>query len=169
MKKYGILLALVLFLSGCGAQPVFETVEDEPVDALVASQQSLTLQIPKDAVQAVMESADVGKIYLCDGYSIAVQTLPAGDLDSTLRAVCGFSREKLAPVCTKGSGFDKYECVWSCAGEAQDQIGRTCILDDGSYHYCVTLMADASQAGALANQWQSLIDSVSLDSINTAQ
>ena len=56
----------------------------------------------------------------------------------------------------------QYEYVWSTPGEAEDQICRGIILDDGFYHYAVTVMADYSQAGELQETWQSVFESVVL-------
>ena len=41
-------------------------------------------------------------------------------------------------------------------------MGRAAILDDGSYHYVLTCMTDASNAHALQESWQTLFDSFTL-------
>ena len=56
----------------------------------------------------------------------------------------------------------RYECVWSAAAEEGEQVARSVILDDGYYHYAVTVMADFASAGELAQTWQELLGSVSL-------
>lgn len=168
MKKCWMLAVLMLCLTGCGAQETFETLGDEIVQSAAALQQTVSVILPDGAVTDVMETASTGKLYLCDGYSVTVQTLEAGDLDRTLRTVTGFSRDALTVMQTQWQNTRRYECVWSAAGEAEDQVGRAVILDDGCYHYAVSVMAPSSKAGGLADTWQSLFDSVRLgNEVNT--
>ncbi|MBQ6851433.1 MAG: hypothetical protein IJO04_00155 [Oscillospiraceae bacterium] len=162
MKKCWILMIALLFLTGCGAQETFEKVSDVYVQPVSSIIQQVILDIPDDAGIEVLQSADSGKIYLCDGYTITVQTMVSGDLDKTVRTVTGYGAKELELLQTRQSGLKKYECVWSAAGEAETQIGRACILDDGDYHYVVTVMAGESVAGTLRQTWQELFASFRL-------
>ena len=56
----------------------------------------------------------------------------------------------------------RYDCVWTAAGEGEDQVGRACILDDGSFHYVVSVMAGQSRSGELQPVWQDIFDSFRL-------
>lgn len=162
MKKCWIAAALALLLAGCGAQETFETVSDvyEVKDLPPAMQ--VQVMLPDDAAVPAMEDSRTGQIYLCDGYFVTVQILEAGDLNRTLQESTGFSKENLPIIETARDGLKRYECVWTSAGEAGDQVGRAVVLDDGSYHYVVTVMADAVRAGALQSDLQNVIDSVKL-------
>lgn len=162
MKKCWILLALTLFLTGCGAQQTFETVSDVYDVHAMAQMQQVELSLPKDAAAASMENPDAGKIYLCDGYTLTVQTMEAGDLSRTLRQLTGYAKDQLTVMETQRGGVTRYESVWTAAGEGGDQVGRAVILDDGSYHYAVTVMADFSKAGELTPVWQDIFRSVKL-------
>lgn len=162
MKKCWILLLLTLFLTGCGAQQTFETVSDVLDMAAMAQMQQVSLVFPEDAAAASMENPDAGTIYLCDGYTLTVQTMEAGDLDRTLRQLTGYGREQLTVMETQQDNAARYECVWSAAGEGGDQVGRAVVLDDGNYHYAVTVMADFAAAGDLTAVWQEILSSVKL-------
>lgn len=162
MKKACILLVIMLLLSGCAAQPAFETVSDLADVAAIAQQRELKVSLPKEATTPTLQSDTGGALYLCDGYTISVQTLQAGDLDATLRSLTGFSREQLTVMETLKHGVKRYDCVWTAAGEGGDQVARAVVLDDGSYHYAVTVMADFASAGELASTWKSILDSVSI-------
>ena len=152
----------LLLLTGCGAQETFETISDLHIQPVSATVQQVILDVPDDASVEVLQSADAGKIYLCDGYTITVQTMSAGDLEKTLRVATGYAKEDLELVQTQQSDLKRYECVWTAAGENETQIGRACILDDGDYHYVVTVMAGESVAGALRQAWKDLFDSFRL-------
>ena len=128
----------------------------------MAQMRQLQVELPKEAVTPTLQSAETEKLYLCDGYTLAMQTMESGDLDDTLRTLTGFSREQLTVMETLRHGIKRYDCVWSAAGEGGDQVARAVILDDGSYHYAVTVMADFASAGDLADTWKSILDTVCL-------
>ena len=86
-------LLIALVLGGCGAQPVLETVEDSWLED-VAAEKELVVQFPIEAAAPVLQNADAGQLYLCNGYTLTLQTLPGGDLDETMRQVTGFSKEQ---------------------------------------------------------------------------
>lgn len=162
MKKLWAVLILVTLLAGCGAKQTFETVSDLNDVSAMAQMQQVELSLPEEAAAPSIENPEAGKLYLCDGYTLAVQTMESGDLDKTLRQLTGYGRSQLTLMQTNRNGIDRYECVWSAVGEDGDQIGRAVILDDGCYHYSVTTMASAQRAGELATTWQEIFDSVKL-------
>jgi hypothetical protein len=121
----------------------------------------ITVELPEEAVVPVSES-ELGKLYQCDGYEIAVQTLQSGDMDATLRTVTGYSREALTLMQTGAGDVDRWEVVWSCMGETGDRVGRACVLDDGNYHYVLSVLADADRAAELETVISDLFRSYSL-------
>lgn len=163
MKKVLIIGLLAAMLTGCAAQETMETVGDaymQPVSGQTAQQ--VLLDLPQDAHQYAMQSQEGEDIYLCDDYTVTVQILPAGDLNRTVQDITGYPKDALTLMQTRKDGIKRYMCVWSCAGEGEDQVGKACVLDDGSYHYAVSVMAGQSKAGDLQKTWQSLFDSVRL-------
>ena len=164
MKKYAVLgLILALALCGCADQTVYEQVGD--VYAVIAPEPAeIVVALPEDAAVLTAGGAENGYLYFCDGYTLTVQTLAGGDLDGTFRDLTGFSEEDLTVV---SAAPDRYECVWTCAGEGGDQVGRMVLLDDGVCHYAVTVMADAADAGDLRQTWDAIMASVSLEDTGT--
>ena len=162
MKKVLCVLAILVLLTGCSQPKDFETMSDAYFEPDLPLAQKVIFQIPEDAAQAVLESAETGTLYLCDGYTVAVQTLPSGNLDATLREVTGYSREKIQLWERKDGEISRYSCVWASLGEGGDQMGKATILDDGNYHYVLTVMAAAEDAGELTETWQQLMESFSI-------
>ncbi len=164
MKKIGF-LAVLLTVMLCACAPVkdFETMKDVYAAQELKDPAKITLALPEDTSAQVL-SGDSGRLYFCSGYEIMVQTMASGDLNQTFRSLTGFSREALTVMETGTDSLSRYECVWTAAGEAGDQVGRAVILDDGNYHYCVSVMAHALEAGSLQQIWQTLFDSVGLQS-----
>lgn len=164
MKRMLITLISLFILVGCSAKETFETVDDTRTQPVMAPMGQLELQLPNEAVTPTMDHSENGKIYLCDGYTVMVQTFPAGDLNGTLQQVTGFSREALTLMETRQNGITRYECAWSAMGEGENQVCRCAVLDDGNHHYVVTVMAPESMAGAYLEPWRNLMASITLRS-----
>lgn len=166
MKRLWIVLslALTLTLTGCSIEDTLETISDLYDIPVMAQMQQVELALPKEASVPSMENPEAGKIYLCDGYTLTVQTMESGDLDKTLRQLTGFGKSQLTLMQTRRGDADCYECVWTGVGEGGDQMSRAMVLDDGSFHYAVTVMAAAEDAGEFAKTWQEIFDSVKLSS-----
>ncbi len=160
MKRFVVVLLMILLLTGCA--PVdYETMADVYMEPETKAAANLLVELPPDATVLTMEGGE--SIWLCDGYTVSVQTLSAGDLDATLRQVTGYGKDQLAVMKRQQEGLKRYECSWVCAGEGGDQVGRTVILDDGQYHYALSLLTDAQKVAQLKEEWGRMLDTVSLD------
>lgn len=137
-----------------------ETVADEIVDVW-ASPRQVVAQLPPEAAAPASES-DEGKIYICDGYEIVLQTLEGGDLEKTIRSVSGYGREAVTVVESWQADYKRYDLVWACAGEKGERICRGTILDDGNFHYVLCVMADADRVRDFEEAWSLLFGSYSL-------
>ena len=162
MKKYCLILAILLFLSGCSPKKTLETVSDEAVPNVQPEKQQVILTLPDTAASPVIDSKEIGTLYLCDDYTVMLQTLESGDLSGTLRTVTGFPKESLQLLQTRRGEADRYDCVWTAAGENGNVVCRTAILDDGNYHYVLTAMTEEIHAGELQPELQAMFHSYRL-------
>lgn len=160
MKRFVLIAALALLLTGC-APADYETMADEYLEPEQKAAANLVAVLPPDATVMTMEGEE--SIWLCDGYTVSVQTLAAGDLDATLRQVTGYGKDQLAVMARQQEGLKRHECSWVCAGEGGDQVGRTVILDDGTYHYVLSLLTEAEKVSELKEDWGRILETVSLD------
>lgn len=142
MKKCLLIALCALLLCGCSTVEVMETVADEWEIPVAARPREISLELPGEALTCAMQS-DTGRMYFGDSYEISVQTMTSGDLNATLEALTGFSRNNVTVMQTRNDGVDRWEFAWAAAGERGDRIGRGVILDDGDYHYCMTVLQDA--------------------------
>ena len=142
MKKFMFAVLAALFLAGCAQVETAETLADVLEEPVVAAPREIRLSLPGEAVTCAMES-DAGRLYLGDGYEVMVQTLSGGDLDATVRALTGFSREDITVIQTDAQEPQRWEFAWAAAGEQGQRVGRGLLLDDGIYHYCLTVLQDA--------------------------
>lgn len=161
MRKCVLVLLITLTLAGCGTEDTFETVADEILQSAAEPAAEIEVELPEEAAAPVAQG-DIGTLYQCDGYEIALLTLASGDLDATLRSTTGYSREDLTVIETRLGEFKRYDLVWSCLGEEGEQIGRACILDDGNYHYVLSVLGQADRAGEFEEGWEELFSSYSL-------
>lgn len=154
-----IVILMAMFLCGCSVQETFETISDEPVQVVMAQPREISVRLPDNAVAPVLES-DTEQVYLCEDYEIVIETLASGDLDATVRSICGYDRQQLTVMETQWDNVTRYEFVWTAAGEKGDRLGRAVILDDGSHHYCMSVLRDAQAVSQVV--WQDVFASFAL-------
>ena len=160
MKRIWCYMVLACLLAGCGGGQTFEIVADEPVLSQ-AVPRKIQVALPQETVLPVMES-DSGQLYICRDFEVSVQTLPGGDLNATIQTLCGFEAGDVDVVETIRDGLVRYDFVWASAGETGDQVGRSAILNDGAYHYCVTAMAPETVANQYREIWQEMFETITL-------
>lgn len=162
MKIIWIGLALALVLGGCGAKETLETVSDDiPAQVEMVSPRQISVRLPDNAVSPVLES-DSEQVYLSEDYEIVIETRASGDLNATIIAISGYEPSQLTVMQTEQDGAARYDFVWASAGETGDQLGRAVILDDGSYHYCMSVLRDAENGEKSQVVWSDVFASFSL-------
>ena len=163
MKKGLLLLLLGLCLTGCAKQETMETIGDEWVQPVMAAPREITVRLPDGAIAPVLKS-DTEQMYLCDDYQLLLETRDAGNLAGTVQAVSGFPMEDLTVLHTERDGIDRYDFVWVCAGETGELAGRAAILDDGTYHYCLSVLRNAADTKKTQIVWSDVFQSFGLAS-----
>lgn len=162
MKKWiAVCFAAAVLLSGCSAEETMETIADEWNVPAMASPREIRLDLPGESSICAMEN-DSGRLYLNNGYEIAVQTFSSGDLNATIQNLTGFEKGELTVVQTRENDLRRYEFVWSSEGETGDRIGHGIILDDSNYHYCLSVLRDADLPDNCQVVWSQLFHSFEL-------
>lgn len=161
MKKIVVLVLLMMLLCGCTEAETLETVSDELVQPVMAQPREIAVSLPGEVSIPTMEG-DTGRMYLASDYEIYIQTLASGDLNATVQTVSGYEKDALTVLNTSSDGVQRYDFVWSCAGENGDRIGRGVILDDGNYHYVMTVLRDAETTESTQIVWNDVFDSFQL-------
>ena len=157
MKKLCLWMMLVALLAGCDTQQTLETVADEMVQQVISQPREIMLTLPEETLLPAMES-NGRRLYLCNGYDVAVQTLESGDLDATIQQISGFTSTELTIMETLEGEYLCYEFVWTNAAELGEQVCRAKILDDGSYHYVLSAMAPAGKASEYQEIWNGIFE-----------
>lgn len=162
MKKLWVIPLIALLLAGCGKKQTLETITDVEDTPVVAAVQRIQLQLPPELSAPALQEETTGTLYLCDDYSVTVQTVESGDLQRTIRETTGMDKENLQIIQTRQGDTKRYQWVWTTNGENGAQVGRGCILDDGAYHYVLTAMADEGVAEKVRPQWKEIFTSFTL-------
>ena len=158
MKRCVCVLLLVFGLCGCGGEETLETISDEWIVPVMAQPREISVRLPDELVLPVLEQ-DGRQLYMAAGYELMLETLASGDLDATIRGLCGYGKEDLTMIQTRQAEADRYDFVWTAVGENGDRLGRGVILDDGNYHYCMSVMRDQ---GDTLIVWRDVFGSFSL-------
>ena len=140
MKKLWILLALASLLCGCTSEETLETISDDIVQPVMAQPGEISVRLPDNAVE----------------------TVSGGDLSATIQRISGYTPDNLTVMETAQDGAKRYDFVWASAGENGDQLGRAVILDDGNYHYCLSVLRDADTTEKSQIVWRDVFDSFKL-------
>ena len=159
MKKCCMILLCALLLCGCGAEETFETVSDEYAQSVMKEERSIQLTVEDGAT---VLKGTTGTMYLCDGYEVTEEVMSSGNLGGTLKTLTGYETDDLTVIETASSDMKRYECAWAAAGEGGDVVGRAVVMDDGVYHYCVTVLAAAEDAPSLLPVWNAILNSITL-------
>ena len=158
VKRLLWMLVLTVLLCGCRAEETLETVSDEWMVPVMAQPREVSVRLPDNLVMPVMEQED-RKLYMGQDYEIMLETMAAGDLRATIRSLSGYEQEQLTVLETYQEDCSRYEFVWTAAGEQGHRLGRAAILDDGEYHYCMSVLRDAGETLVV---WQDVFSSFTL-------
>lgn len=158
VKRWGCICLLMILLGGCKAKETLETVSDEWIVPVMAQPREISVRMPEDLVLPVLEQ-EGRQLYMGPNYEIMLETMAAGDLQATIRNLSGYEQEQLTILETDQGEWNRYEFVWTAAGEQGHRLGRAVILDDGDYHYCMTALRDAEESLIV---WQDVFQSFSL-------
>lgn len=158
MKQWMGICLLAVMLCGCRAEETLETVSDEWVVPAMAQPREISVRLPDDAVAPVLEQ-EGRRLYMGRDYEIMVETMSAGDLNDTIRTLSGYEKEQLTVLETRQADADRYDFVWTTAGETGERLGRAVILDDGNYHYCMSALRDPGDTLVV---WRDVFGSFSL-------
>ena len=158
MKRWMGICLLAFLLCGCRAEETMETVSDEWMVPAMAQPREISVRLPEDTVAPVLEQ-DGRRLYMGLDYEIMVETLAAGDLNATVRTLSGYEKEQLTVLETRQGDLDRYDFVWTTAGEKGERLGRGVILDDGDYHYCMSALREPGDTVVV---WRDVFGSFSL-------
>lgn len=163
MKRICALLFAVFLLAGCTEKKELETVMDNVYQPAKGKMMKMVFDMPDYAAAEVFSSDDTAQLYVCEDFILTMEVHDSGDIQKTMLETTGYAYDQLPIMQSTQGDIKRYDCVWTAAGESGDQIGRCSVLDDGSYHYVLSVMTESEIAGELTQAvWNHLFSSLSL-------
>lgn len=165
MKKGIIWIMAALLLSGCAGdtEPVYETIgnvweNEEPVSAPA----SIEFAVPDGAeMEAVSTDSEV-KIYRIGDWELWTQALDGGDLRATFEQLTGMDWDALTVVNHPVGEKNVYETAWTAMDEEDTYIIRAAVIEEGDYHYCLSLMALEDNSRTVGQFFTEILENVNL-------
>ena len=118
MKNLCAVFLLVVMLAGCSSAKDYEGMSDVYAEQPLPSAAQMLVSLPPDAAVMTAEDGQTESIWLCDGYTVTVQTLASGDLSAPLQKVTGYEREQLAVMKLEKDGLPgENDTVFICHGD----------------------------------------------------
>ena len=154
---------LTVLLCGCSSTDSLEMINDHFETVPVAAPAMIHLDFPEEDNVTVAQG-DGWCTYTADAYEIVVQTCASGDLNRTLQQITGYNKERLTVMEIPATNTNKYVCAWSTVSEEGEMVGRCTIIDDGVYHYCLSVLIDADVAGDIREDIDTIFATYSLES-----
>lgn len=165
MRKILCVFAIMAIMTGCAA-PVYETLGDViHVGGRGVQPRESILSFPEEA--SLLTSSGDDRLYLCDGYTLTLQTHTDGDFAATVMELSGRDLSDLTVLESVCGDHKRSDLVWVTNGEDGQIVCRAAVLDDGNYHYSLTVMAKAADAADLTETWNSLFSSFCLETEKT--
>lgn len=152
MKNFMIFLLAILSMTGCAAEPTFETIGnvwDNP--QIQDSPASIEFTIADDAQMEMMESTQTSKCYQIGQWMLWTEILSGGDVAATMETLTGISADALNIMEHPLGQYQCHETAWAYSAEEGEYVIRTAVIPQGEYHYCISLkvpMEDAQQVGS---------------------
>ena len=158
MKKLLCLLLLSALLTGC-ADVEYEFVSDSGTFPALPSSRQMVVSLPPTIAKPTFSGDDGSCMYVCPDYVISQQVLSGGDMVRTLQTVTGYSPEDLTILETKQENCSRFDCVFTVAGESEQELCRLTVLDDGYYHYILCIQAGESVYPAVKEEIEQILSS----------
>lgn len=164
MKKWivSVLLVSAVVLCGCSVEN-FEPMLDVHSPSDQVTPQKMQIKLPEDAALSVMYG-ETGTLYYGENYEVSIETYPSGNISQTMCNVTGRKMEELTVMQIPVAQGNSYRCGWSVTDGEGDRIGQCIIIDDGRYHYCLSVLADADAASELRPIIETVLNSYSFPS-----
>ncbi len=140
LKKWCWAVLLGLLLTGCQAQPAWETVDDEMTAEVIQVTQPpyrMTFGVPDEAVLEAFASDEYRQVYFQeDGdYEIVSEAMTAGSIEDVVKEISGFSMDEMTVMKTERGALPEYQFTWYSNSDNGGVISRASVLGDGNYYY----------------------------------
>lgn len=159
MRKLGLVLAMILLLSGCSvkSESVMEYVEDELKPA-VSEPYRIVFGVPEGVTQETFGQDGLSAVYEAENgdFTITTEVMAATTVDEAITQVTGLPREKLDVLELNRFPMTEYHFAWASYGEETETVSRAALIAGEDHYYVMTM----TQKSGLGDLYQETADAV---------
>lgn len=142
--RWLVLVCCLFLLTGCSAQPVWETVEDIlPAEGQFLHNYDISLELPLTYLGGNGKDC----LYASGTLEVETASFHAADLDAAVRWISGFSPEQLNMIKTVRDDLPEYQFAWYSQTEEGGRLFRADLVMDGTACYAVICSAPETAEG----------------------
>ncbi len=142
--KWWMVVFCLFFLTGCSAQPVWETVEDGiPAEVPILQTYDISVDLPL----TYLDGNEKDCLYTSGSVEVHTTSFYASDLDAAVRQLSGFSAEDLNIVKTLRETLPEYQFAWYSETEEGGRLFRADLVMDDTACYAVVCSAPETAEG----------------------
>ncbi|MEA4964446.1 MAG: hypothetical protein VB055_01315 [Oscillospiraceae bacterium] len=150
MKKLGLLLMMLLILTGCAgkAQTTMEYVEDGFGES-TAQPYTIVFGAPDGLTQETFGEASRSNVYYAENgdYSITTEVLDASTVEEAVQSISGFPMDQLEVITLNRFPMDEYRFAWATCGEEESTVSRCALIAGEDYYYVLTMTEKTGLGG----------------------
>lgn len=152
VKKAGLVLAILLLLSGCKAKAA-ETAEyvEDGLQTGNPNPYVIVFGVPEDVVQTTFGEEGNAQLYeaVNGDYIIVTEVLSATSVEEAVAQISGKPYESLQVMKLQHRPMPEYHFAWASTGEEGDSVSRATLIAGEDYYYVMTM----TQKTGLGNQY----------------
>jgi len=144
--RFVLFVVLVGMLSGCGGEPVYETIGDVWEQTEPAARPGrMEVPLPEGTQMEVMDGLG-DSYYRVGSWDLWTNVLPGGDVKKSIQTLSAMNTDTLTVLKRSRGELECFETTWSVVSEEGQRVVRAGILNDGTYHYCLCISAPEEEA-----------------------
>ena len=170
MKKWGMVLMMIVLLSGCSvkSEAALETVTDglktEP-----SAPYCIVFSVPEGMTRETFGDEGRCAVYEDENgdYTITTEILDATTVEVAAELVSGLPLERLEILTLCRSPMTEHHFAWSSSGEEGETVSRCALIESEDYYYVLTMTERTGLGSALDETAEAVFSSFCLTAEET--
>ena len=167
MKKWGLVLMMIVLLSGCGvkSEAALETVTDG-LEMEPPAPYCIVFSVPEGMTQETFGDDGRCAVYEAENgdYTITTEILDATTVEGAAEQISGIPAERLDILTLAGNPMKEHHFAWSSTGEERETVSRCALMESADYYYVLTMTERTGLGGSLDETADAVFSSFCLTS-----
>lgn len=167
MKKWGLVLMMIVLLSGCSvkSEAALETVTDG-LETESPAPYCIVFSVPEGMTQETFGEDGRCAVYEAENgdYTITTEILDATTVEGAAEQISGIPAERLDILTLAGNSMKEHHFAWSSTGEERETVSRCALMESADYYYVLTMTERTGLGGSLDETADAVFSSFCLTS-----